>query len=144
MNVGNTVPAGSIVMLVLVAVFIVAGLTVSLIAITLTSIKENDGRTPEWPVSWPKTPVAMSGQRIALSAGRTAALPSGSSGFSGSSGSGHPGWRVSMPHRSGDSPRRAHSSRWAEASQRRVSPPQRADAPAQRVNVPRQRVNPWG
>ncbi|MEU8384028.1 hypothetical protein, partial [Streptosporangium sp. NPDC048865] len=59
MNIGNTDLAGNVVLLVVVAVFVVAGLAVSLIAITLTSIKESGGRTPQWPVSWPEPPSAL-------------------------------------------------------------------------------------
>lgn len=67
MNVGNTVMSSNIVMLAIVALLIVAGLAASLIAITLRNIGESNGRTPQWPVSWPEPPVNLPQQQLDVS-----------------------------------------------------------------------------
>jgi len=102
MDVKSTILTGDLILLIFVAFFIVAGLAVSLIAITLTSIKESEGRTPQWPVSWPDSPTVVPRQRIHSPAGHVL-LSSGS---------------VTVPpQRAGDRPLR-------------VDLPQRIDVPA--------------
>ncbi|WP_345003520.1 hypothetical protein [Streptosporangium album] len=49
------------------AVLVVVGLAVSLIAITLRNISESGGRTPQWPVSWPEPPVNLPQQQLDVS-----------------------------------------------------------------------------
>ncbi len=118
MNIGNTVLAGNIVLLVVVAVFVVAGLAVSLIAITLTSIKESGGRTPQWPVSWPEPPSALARKGLEVPSGR-ADPPARQVPRDLGEGEGEPGSRVS--------PR-------AEIPRQRSAPPQPVDVPPQRVS----------
>ncbi|WP_440068325.1 hypothetical protein [Streptosporangium sp. OZ121] len=119
MNIGNTVLAGNIILLAIVAVFVVAGLGVSLIAITLTSIKESNGRTPQWPVSWPEPPMTLSRQRLKVASGR-ASLPSQQVTLS-LRRAGEPARRISLPQR-------------VEIPRQRPAPPQPVDVPPQRVS----------
>jgi|GEM_PF-6615902 len=105
MNIGNAI------MLAVMALFVVAGLSVSLLAITLTSIKETGGRIPQWPVSWPEPPLTISRQKPATVFGR-AALPSQ--------------W-VALPLRQDDE------------TARRVSLPQQVEIPRQRAASSRSR-----
>ncbi|MEV4376761.1 hypothetical protein [Streptosporangium sp. NPDC049644] len=113
MDIGNTLMTGDIVLLILVAVFVVAGLAVSLIAITLTSIKEGDGRTPQWPVSWPDSQRSVPRQRISAESGQI----------------------VLPPHQGAVPPQRDGGI--AE----RVSQPPQDEEPSQEANLPRQRVH---
>lgn len=55
---------GNIVMLVIMALVIIVGLAVSLIAITLRNIRESGGQTPQWPVSWPEPPATLPQQQV--------------------------------------------------------------------------------
>ncbi|MGS2645289.1 hypothetical protein [Streptosporangium sp. LJ11] len=119
MNIGNTVLAGNIVLLAIVAVFVVAGLGVSLIAITLASIKESNGRTPQWPVSWPEPPMTLSRQRPKVASGR-ASLPSQQVTLS-LRRAGEPARQINLPQR-------------VEIPRQRPAPPQPADVPPQRVS----------
>ncbi|GAA4202520.1 hypothetical protein GCM10022252_58800 [Streptosporangium oxazolinicum] len=118
MNIESAIMAGNVVLLVIVAVFVVAGLTVSLIAITLTSIKEAGGRTPEWPVSWPEPPLTVPRQRVGVFSGR-ASLPSQVTLPPGREG--EPVRRVSLPQR-------------IEIPRQRIAPPRRAGLPSRRVS----------
>ncbi|WP_436761653.1 hypothetical protein [Streptosporangium sp. V21-05] len=121
MNIGNTVLAGDIVLLALVALFVVAGLGVSLIAITLTSIKESNGRTPQWPVSWPEPPLTISRQRLDVASGR-ASLPSQQVTLPLSlRDAGEPARQINLPQR-------------VEIPRQRLAPPQPVDVPTQRVS----------
>ncbi|WP_326644753.1 hypothetical protein OG884_11160 [Streptosporangium sp. NBC_01755] len=112
MDIGNTIMIGDIILLILVAVFVVAGLAISLIAITLTSIKEGNGRTPQWPVSWPDSRTAVPRQRIGAESGQV----------------------ILPPHQGAAPLRRADNAE-------RVSLPQQGDAPSQTMSLPRQRVH---
>ncbi|MET8047518.1 MULTISPECIES: hypothetical protein [unclassified Streptosporangium] len=114
MDIGNTIMTGDIILLILVAVFVVAGLAISLIAITLTSIKEGNGRTPQWPVSWPDSQRTVPRQRISAESGQ-AILP---------------------PHQGAVPLQRA------DKLTERISLPPQDDASSQAVNLPRQRVHP--
>ncbi|MFI6455293.1 hypothetical protein ACIBF6_27475 [Streptosporangium amethystogenes] len=113
MDIGNTLMTGDIILLILVAVFVVAGLAVSLIAITLTSIRESDGRTPQWPVSWPDSQRTVPRQRISAESGQAILPP-------------HQG---SVPLRRADEPTE------------RVSLPSQDDVSSQAANLPRQRAH---
>ncbi|MGJ6961123.1 hypothetical protein ACSDR0_04375 [Streptosporangium sp. G11] len=113
----NTVMTGNIVLLAIVAVFVVAGLAVSLIAITLASIKEVNGRTPQWPVSWPEPPMTLSRQRVDVASGQ-ADLPSR---------------RVPLPPRADAPTPRVSLPQEAEVPRQRAAPPQPVDVPPQRV-----------
>ncbi|MEU3165903.1 hypothetical protein [Streptosporangium sp. NPDC006930] len=114
MTIGNTV------MLVIVALFVMVGLTVSLIAITLTSIKETGGRIPQWPVSWPEPPLTLSQQKPDTASG-PASLPS---------------QRVTtLPLRQvGESARQVSLPQQVEIPRQRVAPSRPADVPPQRVS----------
>ncbi|MEU8202506.1 hypothetical protein [Streptosporangium sp. NPDC049046] len=113
MNIGNTI------MLAIVALFVVAGLTVSLIAITLTSIKETGGRVPQWPVSWPEPPLTLPQQKPGTASG-PASLPSQRVTLHPRDG--ETVWRVSLPQQVEIPRQRVASSRSADVPPQRVSP----------------------
>ena len=113
MDAKNTLMTVDIVLLAVVGFFVVVGLVVSLLAITLTSIRESNGRTPQWPVSWPEPSAQRStaADQRRIGAGERAAA----------SGGGAP----------------AAVDKLAE----RVSLPQRGDVPPQAVSLPRQQAH---
>lgn len=109
MDTGNILTTGNIIMIAIISVLVVAGLAASLITITLRNIRETDGQTPQWPVSWPESPVNL------------------------------PPQRASLPESQEDVPqRRVESSQTPEdVPQRRVEPSQSPEnVPQQRASVP--------
>lgn len=132
MNIGNAVLAGNIVLLAFVALFVVAGLGVSLIAITLASIKESNGRTPQWPVSWPEPPLTTSRQRLDVASGR-ASLPSQQ--VPPPLPEREAGEPAPRPEReAGEPARQINLPQWVEIPRQRSAPSQPVDVPARRVS----------
>jgi hypothetical protein len=113
MDAKNTLMTVDIVLLAVVGFFVVVGLVVSLLAITLTSIRESNGRTPQWPVSWPNPPRSVPQQRISAESEQASV----------------------QPHQEAALPPR--SDKLAE----RVSLPQRGDVPPQAASLPRQQAH---
>lgn len=64
MDAANTIMSSNIVMIAIIAVVVIVGLTASLIVLTLRNIREIDGQTPQWPVSWPEPPVNLPQQQV--------------------------------------------------------------------------------
>lgn len=58
MDVGNTIMTSNVVMLALLAVLVVAGLAVSLIAIALATIRSVNGQVPQQPADVERKPKA--------------------------------------------------------------------------------------
>lgn len=104
MDVRSVILTSDLILLGLVAFFVMAGLAISLIAITLTSIKESEGRTPQWPVSWPDSPTVVPRQRIHSPAGHVLS---------------HSGSVTVPPQKAGEHPRRVDLPQRIEVPERR-------------------------